>query len=162
MRHAKARFASPGMRDFDRPLEPIGQDDASAVGRDMAERNWMPDLVLCSTATRAQQTWDGCSAELSSVPTTRLIEDLYSADASGYVQIIQASGATQSLMLVGHNPMIEDVTLALVSQDDPHAEQLRRSGFPTAGLAVIDFEDDIANIQPGTGRLVEILKPEGR
>ena len=150
------------MRDFDRPLEPVGIEDAAAVGRDMTERDWMPDLVLCSTATRAQQTWDNCSAELSSVPETRLIEDLYSADAAGYVQIIQASGAKTSVMLVGHNPMIEDVTLALVSQDDPVAEQLRRSGFPTAGLAVIDFEDDIANIQPGAGRLVEILKPEGR
>ena len=96
------------------------------------------------------------------MPETRLIEDLYSADAAGYVQIIQASGAKTSVMLVGHNPMIEDVTLALVSKDDPVAEQLRRSGFPTAGLAVIDFEDDIANIQPGAGRLVEILKPEGR
>jgi phosphohistidine phosphatase len=150
------------MRDFDRPLEVVGKDDAAAVGRDMAERGWMPDLVLCSAATRAQQTWDGCSAELSSVPQTRLMEDLYNADAAGYVQIIQSSGAETSLMLVGHNPMIEDVTLALVSPENPLAEQLRRSGFPTAGLAVIDFETDIANIQPDTGRLVEMLKPEGR
>lgn len=55
--------------------------------------------------------------------------------------------------------MIEDVALALAVPGDPLAEELRRSGFPTAGLAVIDFEEDVAEIQPGRGRIVEILKP---
>lgn len=89
------------MRDFDRPLEAIGRDDASAVGRDMAEREWKPELVLCSMAVRAKQTWDASGAELPLPPETRLLEDLYSADAAGYVRLIQASGAGTSLMLVG-------------------------------------------------------------
>ncbi|MBS9720713.1 histidine phosphatase family protein [Tianweitania sp. BSSL-BM11] len=160
LRHAKARFATPGMSDFDRPLEPVGTAEAPAVGREMAARSWMPDLVLCSTAPRAQQTWYGCRGELSSVPETKMMDELYRADTPGYLQIIKGSGAETSLMVVGHNPMIEEVTLQLVSPQDHSAEDLRRSGFPTASLTVIEFDNSLAEIQPGSGRLVEILKPE--
>lgn len=150
------------MRDFDRSLEPVGLSDASDVGHDMAERGWIPNLVLCSTAARARQTWDAVAAELPSPPHLTHVEDLYGEDAAGYVRIIQASGAEGSLMLVGHNPMLEDVALVLAAPGDEVAEQIRRSGFPTAGLVIIDFDEDVAQIAAGRGHLVELHRPVGR
>jgi phosphohistidine phosphatase len=128
----------------------------------MAERGWMPDLVLCSTAARAKQTWDAVATELKTGPQVTLLEDLYGEDAAGYVRIIKSSGAQSSLMVIGHNPMMEDVALGLAAPDDALAEQIRRSGFPTAGLVIIDFEEDITGIEAGRGRIVEIHSPAAR
>ena len=58
LRHAKAGWAEPGMRDFDRPLEPLGRTDADAIGAAMRASAYIPDLVLCSTAKRARETLD--------------------------------------------------------------------------------------------------------
>src|SRR5262245_47015244 len=58
LRHAKAGWAQPGMRDFDRPLEPLGRTDADSIGAAMRANAYIPDLVLCSTAKRARETLD--------------------------------------------------------------------------------------------------------
>ncbi len=59
LRHAKAGWAQPGMRDFDRALEPSGAADAEAMGEAMRTHGYVPDLTLCSTAARARQTLEG-------------------------------------------------------------------------------------------------------
>jgi phosphohistidine phosphatase len=156
LRHAKARFAQPGIRDFDRPLDAVGKEDATALGKEIARRGWMPELVICSTALRARET---CEAAGCTDGNLRLSDDLYSADAAGYLEIVRQSGATSSLMLVGHNPMIEDLVLALTTSSDPLAEQIQRSGFPTAGMAVIEFDGTFDQIEPAQGRFVGLLTP---
>jgi len=125
----------------------------------MVKRGWMPDVVLCSTAARAQQTWHETG---NCGPKTLMIEELYSRDAAGYLEIIRQSGVETSLMLVGHNPMIEEVALALAGKDDPAAEEIRRLGYPTAGLAAIDIEGSFADMEPGRGRFIGFLTPGSR
>lgn len=142
-------------------LEPIGHEDATAMGKAMAARGWLPSLVLCSTGVRAKQTWEAAQVHAGHT-RTEMTERLYNADAAGYLDIIRQSGTTGSLMLVGHNPMIEDVALALSGKKDPLAERIRKSGFPTAGLAVIEFDETAEQVAPGKGRMIDFIKPADR
>ena len=89
LRHAKAGWAEPGMRDFDRPLEPLGRSDADAIGAAMRANSYIPDLVLCSSAKRARETLDWVARHIGK---GRVVysDSLYSTDAAGYVEFIRA------------------------------------------------------------------------
>ncbi|MBX3581173.1 MAG: histidine phosphatase family protein [Rhizobiaceae bacterium] len=158
LRHAKARWASPGMRDFDRPLDDRGQDDSEKVGSQMTFSGYVPDVTLCSSALRARQTLQGVASQAD---TGRIVfcEKLYSEDAAGYLKMVQDHGRSGSILVVGHNPMMEDLATAVSGDGDPSALALLGLGFPTAGLAVISFRDGLATAKPGSGYLEAFLVP---
>lgn len=161
LRHAKAGWAEPGVRDFDRPLTERGRQDAAAIGMAMRISGFVPDLVLCSTARRARETWEcvaGTIGPLSAEPA--FTDSLYSCDAAGYLSIIRkTSEAVPSLLVVGHNPMIEDVTIACAADGDETERAALASGFPTSALAVIQFSQPLTKAGPGKGLLTAFLTP---
>ena len=159
LRHAKAKFAEPGIKDFDRALDKTGLRDAQATGREMRQQQYLPDLVLFSPAKRAKQTWTAVAAAFEKEPESKAIPELYDQDAAGYLQIIRNTTNVASLMLVGHNPMMEDLALVLARAGDSLADQIQRAGFPTSGLAVLEFDNALAHISEGSGRIVHLLKP---
>ncbi|NGO52624.1 SixA phosphatase family protein [Allomesorhizobium camelthorni] len=158
LRHAKAGWAAPGMRDFDRPLDASGIADAEAMGVAMRARGYVPDLTLCSNATRARETLEGIAGNAD---TGRVLfsDALYSEDATGYLSIIQGHGAAGSLLVIGHNPMMEDLAMAVSGSGDDNARATLNSGFPTSGVAVIRFEGSLADAAPGRGYLENFLTP---
>lgn len=158
LRHAKARWAEPGSRDYERALELSGKADAEQIGADMLLAGYQPDKVLCSGAKRARETWDAMSRHVS-VDEVRFLEDLYSSDASGYLDIIREHGGDGSVLIVGHNPMMEDLAAALSRDGEQEALTAVRRGFPTCGLAVIRFSTSLANIVPADGYLEDFLRP---
>jgi phosphohistidine phosphatase len=161
LRHAKAGWAEPGIRDFDRPLTERGRLDAAAMGMAMRVSGFVPDLVLCSTAQRARETWERVAGTIGPVPAPPAFTDsLYSCDAAGYLSIIRnAAGNPPSLLVVGHNPMIEDVAVACAAEgDDTELASLAR-GFPTSALAVIQFSRPLAEAAPASGWLTTFLTP---
>lgn len=158
LRHAKAGWALPGMRDFDRPLDPSGIADASATGIAMQACNFVPDLTLCSSAARARQTLEGIAAH-ADTGRTRFLDSLYSEDAAGYLKIIQQSGVAGSLLVIGHNPMLEDLAMAIAAEGEDHARADLHAGFPTSGLAVIRFANPLATAALGQGFLEAFLIP---
>ena len=157
LRHAKAAVALPGMRDFDRPLERSGRSDAEAVGRIMLARDLLPETVLCSAAKRTRETWDIVSAGW---PDTEVdfLEPLFSGDAATYLDAAR-SAKGGSVMLVGHNPMTEALAFALLAPGAAAGGRLG-AGFPTTGLAVIDFDGELADVEPGAGRLAAFVSPK--
>lgn len=160
LRHAKAAWAQPGMRDFDRPLQPVGRSDAEALGAEMAARGYAPDRVLCSTALRARQTWAAVAGPLGVGIETAVFEDrLYSSDATGYLTIIQGESEAGAVLVVGHNPMMEDLAAALAG--DGEASMLA-AGFPTCGLAIMRFPASLSEAAPGKASLEVFLKPGAR
>lgn len=161
LRHAKAGWAAPGMRDFDRPLDAAGEQDAEAVGVTMHEQGYSPEVVICSSARRARQTLEGIVRNL---PASRIVytDGLYSTDAPGYVDIVRGAGDAGSILLIGHNPMMEDVAMALSGDGDESARQALIGGFPTSGLAVIRFPGTLAEVAPGKGYLEAFLTPAER
>lgn len=158
LRHAKARWAEPGSRDYERALEPSGKADAETVAAAMLLAGYQPELVLCSGARRARETWDAAARHLD-VADVRYLDGLYSSDAAGYLDIIRAAGSAGSVLVIGHNPMMEDLAMALSCDGDTDALAAVAGGFPTAGLAAIRFKTPLASIAPEDGYLEDFITP---
>lgn len=157
LRHARARWAGPGMRDYDRPLEPSGHDDALRLGAAMAQAGYRPETVLCSGARRARETWAAVAGCLPEADIC-FIDGLYSGDAGLYLEILRGAGAESSVMIVGHNPMMEDLATALARSGDDAALATVARGFPTCGLAVLRFSAPLTAIKPEDGYLEAFLE----
>jgi len=152
LRHAKAGWAQTGMLDFDRPLDASGRADADAIGIAMRAGGYVPDITLCSNAKRARETLEGVAGQAD---TGRVLffDKLYSEDAAGYLSLIQQNGAAGSMLVIGHNPMMEDLAMAVSGQGEHNALATLNSGFPTSGLAVIRFSGSLTEAAPGIGYL---------
>ncbi|MGI9414353.1 MAG: SixA phosphatase family protein [Hyphomicrobiales bacterium] len=163
LRHAKSSWDQPTISDIERPLAARGREAAPRMGRHMREENQLPDLVLCSPATRARQTLELALSALGHEPEVRTIDGLYNfGDGSGLLQIIHREGGdSRGLMLVGHNPSLEYLALSLAGQG-PSADLTEMAKkYPTAALAVIEFDvERWADIRAGAGRLVSFTKPK--
>ena len=161
LRHAKAVWPTPSQKDFDRTLDKDGIEAAKIVGPELKRVGLKPDVILCSTAIRARQTLEYAGIEQPYI--LQEIEKLYSGGPDAYLMAIRMAGleheSANSVMLVGHNPMMEEVALALAGRGDPLVHPTFASGFPTAGLAIIRFDSPLAEIRPGTGTLQEFFSP---
>lgn len=158
LRHARASWAEPGMRDFDRPLDAVGRKDADAAGATMLAGGFAPQRVICSSATRARETWTGVVRHIPA-PDVRFTDLLYSSDATGYVNVVRDNSDVESLLIVGHNPMIEDACFALAPEGEEAATQARSGGFPTCGLAIIRFPGSFGEAAPSRGYLDAFFTP---
>lgn len=139
LRHAEAAWAQPGERDFDRALTEKGYDDAEIAADRAADKGYRPDLVLSSTARRCRETADAVHRAMGLSLEIRYIDELYNATPEAYLAVIDAQDV-DAVMIVGHNPTIEQTLEALIGHD-----ALLRSlpdGFPAAGLAVLDFDTE--------------------
>ena len=158
LRHAHSAWARPGQRDFDRPLDERGINDANLVAAAFGRYELLPSLILSSTAARCRQT---CEIFLSHLPSGVQIQnddELYSNDHSYYLDLLSKQ-TTTPVLLIGHNPMMEDTARALAASARDRAAERLQKGFPTAGLASIEFDGDLAGIRDG-GHLSEFLSPK--
>ena len=146
------------MRDFDRPLDASGMADAEAIGMAMRASGFVPDLTLCSNARRARETLEGIAGH-TDTGRVAFFDALYSEDAAGYLSIIRGNGGAGSLLVIGHNPMMEDLAMAVAGTGEDRAQGTLNSGFPTSGLAVIRFDGSLADAVPGAGHLEGFLTP---
>ena len=158
LRHAKARWAEPGSRDYDRAIDLTGKADTEMIAASMLLAGYVPDRVLCSGAKRARETWEAAARHLP-VSDVHYLDGLYSSDATGYLDVIREKGGEASVMVVGHNPMMEDLAMALSRDGDADALAAVAGGFPTCGLAVIRFTTPIASLAPEDGYLEDFLAP---
>ncbi|MFE4309701.1 SixA phosphatase family protein [Streptomyces sp. NPDC056891] len=167
LRHAKSAWPK-GVADQDRPLGPRGLRDAPAVGRFLAEAGGLPDLVLCSPARRARHTWELAAAELDSAVPTRHDPRLYGADGPELLDVLHSvSDEVGTLLLVGHNPGLEDLILLLadgadgtVGTDEDILERVRTK-FPTSAIAVLTWYGTWTGLRPGEALLTDLAIPRG-
>lgn len=136
LRHAKSAWALPGQRDFDRPLDDTGFAEAEFIADTASDRGYRPDLVISSTATRCRQTAEAMRRIFGPELELQYVDALYNGTIDTYIEIMDAQTAYRSVMLVGHNPTMEETFEALVGREV--ARQRLPEGYPTAGLAVID------------------------
>ncbi|MDA7946635.1 MAG: histidine phosphatase family protein [Hyphomicrobiaceae bacterium] len=159
-RHAKSAWDSPALGDFDRPLAPRGEKAAPRMGRYMAAENLEPDIVLCSTAARARQTLELAAAEWTSSPEIRLEEGLYHAGPADMLRALRNLGeAYDHAMLIGHNPGMHALAINLSGTGDEAGLEAMEFKFPTAALAVIDFDGTWPAVATGQGRLRRFVVP---
>ncbi|MCO6385721.1 histidine phosphatase family protein [Aliihoeflea sp. 40Bstr573] len=156
LRHAKARWAEPGQRDFDRSLDASGVADAKKLGAYLRENERRPERIAASSSSRTRETV-AALGDLTPEGKITYLDSLYEATAVQALDILHEQAGAGDLMVVGHNPVMEDLASALVGKD---AKALR-AGFPTCGLAVIAFDGALSAAQPGTGRLELFWTPSG-
>ena len=143
MRHAKAERHSPDGDDKSRPLHRKGHSDADKIGGFLQEMGVLPSLIIHSTAERTKETaWTVC-AHLAPQPMTEGLDSLYLATSDSLLQAIRQTEATvETLMVVGHNPGIADLTLSMIGGATGDVSTAEIMAFPTAALAIIDLPVD--------------------
>lgn len=118
LRHAKAEAGDVGIVDHDRALMPRGIQDARRMGRYFREQQFDPDLILCSTSTRTRQTERELRANSSLSVETIFLAELYLAPWEEIVKSIRgfATNEMQSLLVIGHNPGLEECAARLTGE----------------------------------------------
>ncbi|MCK3777410.1 histidine phosphatase family protein [Ensifer sesbaniae] len=157
LRHARSGWALPGQRDFDRALDDVGYVDAERLAQIAADRGIRPERILCSTAVRCRETAEPFFRTVSENLDIRYIDALYSGPMSVYFDLIDAHRHLNSLMLVGHNPMIEQLLHRLIGDDAAH--EAMPHGYPPAGLSILDLPAVAPEDGIETATLVSILLP---
>lgn len=161
LRHAKSAWDDPGLDDFARPLSPRGWKACRRIARHMAQRGIRPDLVLCSSATRTRQTLERLQKHLGEDWTVRFEPQLYLADPATLLALVRTvPAACRELLLIGHNPGLEDFARDLTGTAAGDALSRMRTKYPTGALAEITFPAaDWAQAGPGAGCLASFVTP---
>ncbi|MGE5292402.1 MAG: SixA phosphatase family protein [Micromonosporaceae bacterium] len=162
VRHAKSAW--PDVPDHERPLAPRGRRQAPLAGAWLRNAGYVPDLVLCSTARRARETWRLISDELGTSPQVTYEGQVYGADMASLLQLVQQAPETVSkLLIVGHDPGIRDlaVTLADEGSSGRAGDALERVGvkFPTGAVAVLAVPGAWPDLGAGAARLTDFVVP---
>ena len=161
-RHAKSSWDDPGVKDFDRPLAPRGEEAAPRMGAFMAEHDIQPELILCSPAARTRRTLDLVLPHLNGGPTVIYEESFYLAPTSQLLaRVRKIEAKVRHVMIIGHDPGMHGLAVELAGSGAPKLMQALAAKFPTAGLAVLDFElDEWSKVGPGLGQLRIFMTPK--
>ncbi len=160
LRHAKSAWPE-NVADHDRPLAERGRKAAPLIGAYMAREKLIPDLALVSPARRARETWDIVRKDLPKAITQRDAPGIYEVPAEAILEVIRTvEPDVRTLLLVGHNPGMEDLAALLAKTGEADALQRMAEKFPTGGLAVIDFEiEEWSEVGLGGGMLHCFVTP---
>ena len=162
LRHAKA-VRDPQFADHQRPLTDRGWRDAVAAGQLLRSRGFTADRVLCSTALRAQQTWNGTAQGGGEAAEVLYLEDVYEATLSRLVALVRRQPDTvQRLMVVGHGPGIPDLAEHISDRSSVDVARARMNRkFSTCALATFSCPDSWAALGRSQAQLVAFDIPRG-
>ncbi|HEY1448102.1 MAG TPA: histidine phosphatase family protein [Caulobacteraceae bacterium] len=142
-RHAKTETRTPDGDDIGRRLVDRGRSDAALMGRVLADAGFTPDLALVSPAARAKETWELAKAAFPQAKV-RICKDIYDATPEEIAaEIDEEAGSDDTVMVVGHNPGLQELAVNLVAENNGRAEDIDRlsAAFPTAAVAVFTVDD---------------------
>lgn len=162
LRHAKSDW-SANLPDKERQLNPRGRQAAPLIGKFLNDSDLIPDLVLCSPATRVSETWSLVQKALHTRPPARLLDALYEAgSATAVLDVIRENaGDAHTLMVIGHNPWMENLAHLLVRDGDEYSFKRMARKYPTSALAVISLDIEAwPDIAPLTGNLKRFIRPK--
>ena len=145
LRHAHANAATPGQDDMARILTPQGEAEADAAGAWLKEHAAAPERVLFSPAARARETCERVLAALG-YADLRSEARIYEATPATLLRVLDDHSDASSILLVGHNPGLENL-VALLTEGASDSGR----GLPTAGVAWLSLAD--GGLEPGTAEV---------
>jgi phosphohistidine phosphatase len=153
LRHAKSSWADEDLADIERPLKERGRKAAATIGRFLRKERVNPDLVLSSCAVRARETIDIVLKAAKLRTEIRYDERIYEASPLRLLEVIlQIDSDRKSVLLVGHNPGMEEL-LQLLTGNVEH--------MPTAALAKIALKTSKwSGVSARKGTLEWFVKPK--
>ncbi len=164
LRHAKSDQSDGSIGDHERPLNGRGREAAPDMGAYLKSKGYAPQLILCSTARRTVETCGLVQPALGDV-TVQFEQGLYLAEARSILERVRrVDEAIGSVMVIGHNPGLEQLANALSASPKTEEEERRhrrmREKFSTCALAVIQFPAKTwREIKQGGGMLVDFMRP---
>lgn len=169
-RHAKSDWDDPRARDFDRPLNPRGQRWAPIMGDHIrafcVERGLVWNRIMSSPAVRAAQTIElasqGAGLPHGAAFAINWDRRLYLASSATLIDVLrELPEDLGSVLMVGHNPGLEDLIFDLVPDDGSSPlRDIVEVKFPTASFALLELDiDRWADVDDGCARLVHLTRP---
>ena len=161
LRHGKSSWDDPTLADHERPLASRGRRAATMLAEHLGANRVRPALVLCSSAVRTRETLDLVLPALGPDVEVRVEDELYGAEAEELLdRLHRIDGEIDSVMIVGHNPGLQDLALALAVDGEPSAIAQLDEKFPTGALATLAVGgtrwDELG---PGDAHLASVVIP---
>jgi phosphohistidine phosphatase len=165
LRHAKSSWDDPLLADHDRPLSLRGRKAVRLLGEHVRAIGLEPELVLCSSSRRTQETLQGV---LGDRPAS-IEPELYGASAKQLIERLRAVPAdVSSVIVIGHNPAMQMLVLRLAStpgssplKDDPESPLgLIERKFPTGALATLGLSGPWSDLAAGGAILLDYVRPK--
>jgi phosphohistidine phosphatase len=143
LRHAKSSWNDEVSRDIDRPLNAKGRRAAATVGRHLASIGLKWDAALASPAVRVAETIEGFEEGYGAPVGAKSERRIYMADAGTLLEVVQsAPEEADSLLLIGHNPGLEDFVFLATPNDGAELRRAVEVKYPTATVCQIRFDVD--------------------
>jgi phosphohistidine phosphatase len=154
LRHAKSSWDDPGLSDRDRPLNARGLRDAPKMGELIKQQGLTPDLIIASTATRAQETARHVALHCGYPGAIDSTSSLYLAAPDHYVAYLRCLDEQCTVvMVVGHNPGLEDL-LELITGS---YQKMPTAALACISLAITRWQEFSAKVD---GQLIHIWRPK--
>ncbi len=153
LRHGKSSWASSDLGDHDRPLKGRGRRDATRMGEELLGRDLVPDLILSSTARRAASTARRAAEAAGCADRIEHTRELYLTGVEHQLRTVAARAGDQHqrVMIVGHNPTLEDLVEHLTGEGER---------LTTGNLARIDLDvESWRQLITARGELRFLLRP---
>lgn len=138
LRHAKSSWSDTTLADVDRPLAARGQRATETMSRYMRLADVKPDLVLCSSSVRTKQTLENVLPDFGDTVKVKYDRGIYHGGVVALTNRLRRTpDNTSSVMLVGHNPALQELAISLADGGDPAAMARLEAKFATAGLVTL-------------------------
>ena len=158
-RHAKSDW-SAGVEDHERPLNARGTRDAAALGEWLRDDAGPIDRVIVSSAVRTRTTWELASAAGGLEWPVEYRDEIYEADWREVLDVVRSLDDETRVLVVGHNPGLEDLASALAATWSAPREALEEK-FPTSAVARLVFDSRWDEVGPGCAQLTEFVVARG-
>ena len=157
LRHGKSDWSTHD-NDFERPLKKRGKRESKRLGLWMLQQKIIPDFILTSPATRALATAKKICQSME-IPSSYIHNNLriYSANSHTLKQIIQQlPKQANRVLIIGHNPGLENLVLKLADQTMTIPEDSNL--LPTATLVHFKLKNSFANLIDHSATLQSITR----
>lgn len=160
LRHAKSN-RDEGVEDKERPLARRGRDASRRIGDSLPAGIGRVDLVLCSSSLRTRETAQLVLAKFKPKPKVLFEDVLYLAGAKALLRrLTQLEESVGSVLVIGHNPGLHELALALAAPDSPDYRSLASGKFPTGVRASFAIEGSWAALDKSRHRLTDYVTPK--
>jgi phosphohistidine phosphatase len=161
LRHAKSGWDDPVARDFDRPLNTRGRKGAQVMGTYLKREGITFDYVISSPAVRCTETLDILWEGYGHILHPNWDRRIYLASAATLLDVVQdLPDSAVNVLMCGHNPGMEDLTLSLVPDAADTARDELEEKFPTCSIAVLEFTAvHWSETKTGSATLARFIRP---
>ncbi len=152
LRHAKSSWENTDLSDFERPLNERGLEAAPLMGDVMKKNRFQPEIILSSSAKRAEQTAMLIKQSAGFDAAIQFDKRIYEAIPARLLEVIaEQSEKNESVLLIGHNPGLEGLLKFLTGE---------LQAMPTAALAIVDLDaDEWSEVNSAKGNLRVLIRP---